>query len=404
MSLLSLVLGVALAALAAAGCGGGHETATPSPAATASWTGPLFVYTRSIEQPDATGHGRSVYEAVVYDVGARREFASFQPSDPNRHFELAIAGDKIVANLGSGVVRRDADGSNPMVLRQASSGGEIIEMSASRDGQRLAITESRPEEGPTPTPGAVVGQQEPRRQVTSVVVIDIATGEEIAAITQSPPGFEGFVGQAGKITWRDDGQGVVVQGYTYSERPGGTATVMLDGSVRTHALTDYVSVAPNGRYAEYGSLSSIPVGGLSALQREIVLYDFAAQRQVASVGDDDLLFTPWEWSPDGTEFLYSTYSPRPSSDYPGFFESDPASERLYLLRIDGSPPELVSDIESVHERWYGDRHVKFFCLGKPVHGPWCSGERGRSEPVEIYVGDIFVGSGEGVEIIGFIDR
>ena len=403
MRLLSGVLVVALVSLAATGCGGGDDIVTPSPAATASWAGPLLVYTRSIERPDETGHGRSVYEAVVYDVGARGEFASFQPSEPNMHFVLAIARDMIVANLGSEVVRYDADGSNPMVLRKASSGGLIIEMGVSQDGQRLAMTEARPE-GPPPAPGAVVNLEELWRQVTSVVVIDIATGEEIAAVLQSAPGFEGFRGQAGGITWRDDGRGVVVQGYLYSESPGGTATVMLDGSVRTHNLHGHVRVAPNGRYAEHGSLSSIPVGGLSALQSEIMLYDFAAQRQVASVGDESLLFVPREWSPDGTEFLYSTYSPRPSSDYPGFFESDPASKRLYLLRVDGSPPEPVSDVEAVHERWYGERHVQLRCLGEVTRHPGCADERGRVQPVDIYVGDTFVGSSEGAEIIGFIDR
>ncbi|MGD0765758.1 MAG: hypothetical protein ABR978_05570, partial [Dehalococcoidia bacterium] len=117
-----------------------------------------------------------------------------------------------------------------------------------------------------------------------------------------------------------------------------------------------------------------------------------------------LLFMPGEWSPDSRELVYSTYSPRPSSDWPGYLEQDPASERWYLLRVDGSPPEPVAGIEAVHERWYGQRNVQLRCSGEISHSTYCSDQKGSEQPVDIYLNGSFIGSGYYVNVVGFIDR
>lgn len=424
---LSLRLGLAAVVPASVffvACGNPADTVTPSPAATAGSrptpstpiatvtltaeptaavtgaVGPFLVYRTPLQHPDDTGHVNYVFGAVVYDVGAQRKYASFQLGEPNEWQTLAVAGDKIVAISASRIVRYDLDGSNPMVLRRAVPGGALSQMAVSRDSQRIALTESRPVDGPKP----VQGEERPRRQVSSIVVVDMANAREIAVIPQSEPAFAGFVGDVWKLTWRDDGQGLVVQGATFSERPGGTATVTLDGLVRVHDLRGFVNVSPDGRHAEYGSLSSMPLGGMSAMQSEVVLHDFSTQAELVSVKDENLLFMPWEWSPDGSEFLYSVYASRSSMVWPGYREEDPATERLYLLHVDGSPPEPVTDRETVHERWYGNRHVRLLCLGEVRHYPSCTDEAGNLLPFDIYVGETFVGSATSIEITGVIER
>jgi hypothetical protein len=384
------MLAVALVVLA--GCGP-EEAATPSPAATRAWTGPLLVYTRDVRSVDTSSRISYAHQVVTYDVGAKREIASLDG------VQAILAGDKIIARSGTQVVQYDIDGSNPRVLREAPEGGAITWVAVSADGTKIALTEEK--ERPSPWKGWA--------EITSVVFLDVESGREILVVPMSAPGFEGFGWEAWHVIWRDDGKGVVLLGSSNSDMPGGTATVLLDGSVRNHDVTTWLA-APNGRYVAEASLGTIMPCEIFIHLNEIALHDLDSGKALASVHNDELFLLPLEWSPDSTELLYATYSTRPAAEgecnppKEGGVMHDQASERLYLLRTDGSPPEAVADIEAVHQGWYSDRHVRFFCLGKPVRGPWCSGERGESEPVDIYVGDILVGSGEGVEIVGFIDR
>jgi len=387
-----LLSGVLVVALALAGCGGSGKGASPSAAATASWTGPLLVYTKQVRETETTDRLWPAIEVVTYDIGAKRKVASFEIGGVGEYpSEVVTAGNKIVANLEQRAVMYDIDGSSPRVLREAAPGGYVIGIGASADGTKLALTEARA--------GAQGGDWVTG---TDIVVLDIASGEEILTVQQSAPGFAGFIGQAGTITWRDDGSGFVVQGYTYSEYPGGTSTVMLDGSVRTHALQDWVLAAPDGRYVEHGARAPVCE---SIGKSEIVLRDLDSEADLASVQGEGSILVPREWSPDSKELLYSAYAALPADGREWCsLRPDPASESWYILRVDGSPPEPVSDVRAVYQRWYGDQHVRFRCLGEFRRDRWCSDEQGRMQPVEVWVGDTMVGSGVEVEVVGFIDR
>jgi hypothetical protein len=125
---------------------------------------------------------------------------------------------------------------------------------------------------------------------------------------------------------------------------------------------------------------------------------------VASVHDDDLLFSPHDWSPDGTALLYSTSSAVPDANYPEFSKSDPSTTSYHILRVDGSPPELVPDVLVLRETWYGSRNVTYRCLGEMKLEAWCNGNDGEIPTVDVFVGGEYVGTGRNIKVVGFIER
>jgi len=213
-------------------------TASPGVSASpAPRTGPLLVYTKEVRMIMAGGRGWPTLEVATYDVGAKRQLASFEVGKVGEYvLDVIVVGNKAAANLQERIILYDLDGSNPRELRRAPAGGSIVGVGASRDGTMLALAEYT---DPLCNP-----QCRPYADITSVVFLDVASGRELLVVPQSTPGFAGFRGQAAVITWRGDGRGVVVEGYTYSEAPGGTATVLLDGTVLTHDLGDYPVPAP----------------------------------------------------------------------------------------------------------------------------------------------------------------
>lgn len=394
---LSRTLLVALLGLALTACTEGGEEASlraptaapsvrPSPSAA---MGSFLVYTREVRSTEGPSRRWPTWEVVTYDLDAKRELASFEIGTEGEYpHQVVIAGDKLIANLEWRVVQYDIDGSNPRVLRQVPEGGEIFWVAVSPDATTLALTEA---------PKNIFQPD----SIFSVAFLDIASGEELLAVTQTREAFAGFGGHVGTITWREDGSGVAIYGWVHAGRPGGTATVLLDGTVTVHHLTGWPCISQNGLYAWHGPTASTCMPECFPLNDELILRDLTSDTDILSLSESGLILHPHEWSPDGTEALYATYSTMPSEEQPDCFEHDPSTARWFLLHLDGLQTEPV-DRETVLDRWYGDHRVRFRCLGEPVDYGTCTTERGDETDVEIYVGDTKVGTGRDVCITGFI--
>ncbi len=96
--------------------------------------------------------------------------------------------------------------------------GFIISVAASPDGSKLAFTYEDGSRCPDLPVGSCFGPD-----ATFVYVIDATTGAELLRVPQTDAGFDGYIGQAAIITWREDGAALAVSSYTYSEAPGDLA-------------------------------------------------------------------------------------------------------------------------------------------------------------------------------------
>src|SRR5206468_3580633 len=76
-------------------------------------------------------------------------------------------------------------------------------------------------------------------------------------------------------------------------------------------------------------------------------------RVLASVSDDSKEFTPWTWSPDGSEFLYQEFHYTDATC--------PQPARHGLLKASGGAPTHVTDPMQVFDRWYGKKLVTLAC-------------------------------------------
>jgi hypothetical protein len=352
------------------------------------------VYTKEVRQANAGSRRWPTLEVVTYDIGAKRQLASFEVGKVGEYpTDVIIVGNKLAANLEQSIVLYNIDGSSPRELRAAPPGDSIIGVGASRDGTKLALAEQ--------TDPLCDPQCRPYAHITSVVFLDVVSGQELLVVPQSAPGFAGFRGQAWVLTWRDDGKGVVVRGATYSEQPGGTATVLLDGSVRSHDLRGSEFVAPNGRYAAHGF--DLPC--MNVIGHGVSLRDLDAEVDLASVHEDGLVFGPGEWSPDSTGYLYSTYATQPSAyQTPCLGEYVQGSFQWHLLHVDGSPPSPVPDPEALRDQWYGAARPKLRCGDRVVLYPSCTDERGVDHALDLYFGDTRVDSGMDIRVLGYIQE
>lgn len=389
------------------------KPASTTAAAIAAADPSLIIFTTLAEGiGPADAHPRLT--VTVYDTIARATRHSFDIGDgaTDSPRKVVAAGNKLVVNFGDRIVRYDLDGSNPHELRHAnapeSDGGVFppgfIDIAASPDGTKLALTEETrdlcPPPPPTPpSPGATPGQCRTYAEVTRASIIDVATGAEMMSVPQSDPGFDPYHGQAAEITWRDDGTGFVVAGLTYSEAGGSIATVTVHGTVRTFG-GQHDALAPNARVVSSGDGDYVCGLGGTFVQHQIVVRGLDAGPPANTVGDRVLNLSEQEWSPDSSELLYTTTTLTPSASNPGCVDEDETSIRWFRLPTNGSPPIPVSDIWEARRRWYGNRMIEFRCAGQLISGrftmytdPACPDPNASLAPVDAYVDGTKIGSG-----------
>jgi hypothetical protein len=124
---------------------------------------------------------------------------------------------------------------------------------------------------------------------------------------------------------------------------------------------------------------------------------------------DNIVYTPWEWSPDGREFVWLQQNAKDCS------ELSPAKEETWLVKTsDGKSfgaPERVTDLQALHRRWYGDNLFTLDCApsSEPIVNRWgdmrvvCGGDPvDASHPV--LVGGRPAGEGMNVQPLGVIER
>jgi hypothetical protein len=337
---------VAILVVLAGACEGGQGS---SPSAATPATGTLGS-TPETETPATRPARQFVYSTQVREVNdgrtwPTRAIVSFDPDTSSKYVlaEYGAVNDYPVKEVMSPqhlfyatenrLVRTAPDGSGPQeIFHRPQSGAAWIEdFDVSPDGSTVALVLS----GQFGAPG-------------SLVFIDASTGRELSQVPDTAPGFSGFVGYLWKVHWRDDGLGVVVSGGTSSERPGGTATVLLGGRVTVHDLEGYADLAPDGRHVADGPGAVCPMLVTGPLLR---LRDLDSG-PILSVSKPGRVFTQWAWSPNSDEFLFQERDWSP--------EAGCGSEVTWGVSSSQGTEE-VRDLGQLFSRWYGDRLVELVC-------------------------------------------
>ena len=382
----AVAVGVALLAWGVTRSGGG--TPPPVGAAIGAANPEQIIYT-TLKPGEVPGtHQR--WDVNVYDTSASRITHTFEIGDGvnDQPTQVVAAGDTLVADLTDRIVRYDLDGSNAQEFRRGADGGRILGIAASPDGMKIALAEQTGPQCPTSVPGAEATPElcSDYAPITRVAVISNVNGAQLMSVPQTAPGFAGYRGQAALPTWRADDSGFVVASYTYSEEAGSTATVMLDGSVRTFDASGYAMLSPNALYAASGPVSfSCGLGGI-AEQHQIVIQNVEDGSMVARVSDPILNVTPEEWSPDGSELLYHSAPVVDDPSASGCKQEDTFQTRWYLLPVDGSPPSTIGGVLAARGAWYGTRALEFRCGGVLVFqsrvDPSCLDTNGVQQPID----------------------
>ncbi len=329
---------------------------------------------------------------VTYDLDAARELAAFEVAGAMELPPMAdLAGSQVVVATSEGVARYALDGSGRFELYRAT-GAAVQDVAVSPDGRTVAVAES----GLCAEDGSCAE--------SAVVFVDVASGRELQRVGQRSPAFDSFAGYFYRVNWRDDGRGVIVGGGTNSERPGGWATVMVDGTARVH-FVGFPVFDSAARIAVVGPQSPESCDFVSTLRLAVVDLDSGAELAVLEGGQR--AFTPWAISPDGTELLYQErdYVPDSSCIWTG------ARPRWFLLDVASGGSIRVAGPDPVLRRWYAGRLVELECgegrvaipprgiFGWPLYCP-----SGEDPPVlRFWVNGQPVGVYTNGEIIGFID-
>jgi hypothetical protein len=383
-------------------CGGDEPDrpagGSPGPEASVTAEGDLLVYSHQIGEESGASRVFPVLEVVIYDIGAKRGVSAFRVGGANAYpLQIVFAGDRVVVNLETRIVAYALDGSDETVLRQAATGGSFIGIGASPDSTKLAYTEQTGPYGSAQGPdGEYIS---PYPAVTEIAVVSLDDGAELVRIPQSDPGFEGYVGQAALVNWRHDNRGFTVSGYTYSEAPGGLATVMLDGSVRVHDISGYAFASPNGRLiaddsAQWCDLGSPPEN------HDLRIVDLDTGEALGEFRDEVKTLQWKEWSPDGTELLFERYG---LVDVTGHSCPQRGEESEWMiLGSDGGTAEAIAGPSAARERWYEDP-LTYTCEGEAQVDPYCIDETGQLAPVAVAVNGEPVAEVSEFRLVGFID-
>jgi hypothetical protein len=301
--------------------------------------GPVLVYQR----------GFNPYTIVAYDVGRQRPIWSAKAYLPDGFEEAAVVNGGVVLTRQDGAYFQDIQGS-PLEklfdLRQGWVG--IGEVAVAPDEITLAFSIDRePEPIGTPTPSGSTLMQ----RYGSVFLYDLAARQEtLEVIGTADNSLSG-----GALQWRADSQGVNLQSYTHSERPGPRSAVFLDGSAVLYDVQAWAYLSPDGTKMVHGITSECEaIGG-----PDLYMRDLDRGVDLIAIHNNGRAYTGVDWSPDGQEFWFQS---RPYDAAPG---CQPLDETVNLL-LDATTGlvNIVTDLESMYRRWYGDDLVWIQCQGR----------------------------------------
>jgi hypothetical protein len=330
----------------------------PSPVATApisiDWSHRLAVYTGQVSA-EQTASGRVEVRAVMtWDVTAGKLAASFESGGIGAYsVGIALVGRDVVFATEQQVVEAALDGTGLRRVFAAGDGNVIQDMAISPDGRLVAIV--------------VTPKDVPREG--AVRVVDLQTLQERLVVKQSDSRFAGIRGVFWQVQWRGDGTGVLVHTGTQSEMWGSLATIFLDGRVRIEDVQGYGNVSPTGRMraGDIGAIGCMFVGA-----NQLVIRDLETRSVPLRAGgpDSSTVYTPWEWSPDGSQFVFFQQEATTCE------ELSSEKQVAYVVQTNGSSfpgaPIRVSDLAALHREWYGDNLFTADCDhgDEPVVDRW----------------------------------
>ncbi len=311
---------------------------TPAPTATPigiDWAHRLAVYTTQAREERTGDRSIPVRAVITWDVTAGKLAAAFEYSgDGEIPLGLGLAGRQVVFATESRVVETALDGTGRRELFITSPGDSVQDIAISPDGRLVAVVVSPND----------IGRQGVLR------IFDLQTFQERLVVRQSDSRFAEMWGHFWQIQWRADGTGVLVGTATHSEMYGSLATIFLDGRARIEDVQGYGVVSPSGtlRAGDIGESSGCMFIGT----HNLVIRNLDTGGTPASIGgqsNTSLLFTPWEWSPDGTQFVF-LQQPTPADCE----QLSSASGSLSVLTpVGGGAPQIVGDLAALHRAWYG---------------------------------------------------
>jgi hypothetical protein len=368
----------------------------------------LLLYRTLVGTRQSAERSTPIWRIALYDLAEGREISSFEVgrNDPDVPAQATLGGDSVAVNLERRVAVYSFDGEERReIYRVEGEGQQIIGAAISPDGTKVALTNQVTALCPAATPGSEQPQCLEYKDITQVLVFDVETGAEVLRVRQNVEAFAGFVGQAALITWHTDSNGFVVAGFTYSEAPAGSATILLDGTVTVHSSTGYFTeIAPNGTFAarsqpQYCDLGHAPV------RPDFQIVELTSGDEANSAAHEGLNVAPYEWSPGGTELAYFTYVLVPDTSPGATPDSCPAedvaSRVWYVLPADGTAARPVADAGDARREWYGDRLLEYRCDGEPSIDPFCAGLDPTTEPLEVLNGGAVIAKAEEFAVIGY---
>lgn len=358
--------------------------ATPTPEAAKpvgiDWSHRLAVYTTQVRVDWEPARGFPARALVVWDLEAGKLASSFEYSGKGvSPVGVALAGRDVFIATEKEVTLSRLDGTQPRLLLEAEAEAVVQDIAVSPDGRFVAVVVSADN---------VVEPGELR-------VFDVATSREVFRVSQADGRFEGMRGHFWQAQWRADATGMLVSTATHSEMYGSLATIFLDGSVRLEPADGYGNVSPTGtmRAGSVGQIGCMFVGS-----HEFVIRDLDAGTTPVRARSETTVYTPWEWSPDGTEFVFLQQEAASCED----LSID--KQVAWLVRTQNGTsfgaPERVTDLAELHRQWYGDRLFTTDCAHaiQPAADRWgepslgCTGRAGPPDaPRTVRVGGQFAG-------------
>ncbi|MBI2767032.1 MAG: hypothetical protein HYX53_14120 [Chloroflexi bacterium] len=373
-----------------------EPTGGASPAASATpidWSHRLAVYGSVARVTETGGRRIPVRNAIVWDLAAGKPVRSFEwGADNDAPVTAQLAGRKLVLATETAVTQIDIGSGARSVVFRASEGTAVQDIRVSPDGSVLAVTVA----------GATLAE---------LRFIDLPTLSGRLRVEQSDARFAGMRGQFWQLQWRDDGSGVLVSTATNSEMWGSLATVFLDGRVRQEQADGYGNVSPTGRERAglVGNVDCMLVGS-----HELVIRDLDSGNLRLTTRDETKIFTPWEYSPDGSEFVFLRRDGVSCDDLSGAapeiwkegIASAPATPGTDVL-----PLERVTDLKALHQKWYGASLWSADCdqSYEPVVDRWgdarvvCAGAGPDRGEVTVRLSGIDVGKAVAPVPIGIIE-
>lgn len=393
MKTLSTLL-VLLALAATSSCGGNSPSPTPTATAVTPTTAPtepsaspatpgidwshrIAVYTTQKPVPATLGTPLET-SVALWDVDAAKPIRTIPFH--GRAITAELAGRNVVLATDELVEVVDLRTISRRTLFTPPAGAHIQDIRVSPDASLIAITTAPPGE---------------------LRVLDVTTGTEKLRVAQSDSRLADTRGEFWELQWRADSTGVLVHFATGSEMWGSLATIYLNKAIRVEPVAGFGNVSPDGtrRAGLSGQINCMLLGS-----HHLVIQDLDTASVLRDVFDEQTIFTPWEWSPDGTEFLYYTRQARGCDDLP-----DPAVEPPQLWLLKSGTATKATDITAIHARWYGNRLFTADCdqSNEPVvdrfGNPRIFCKETPAAPVTVRLGGIAIGPALNPVPVGVIE-